>query len=103
MRKAPAIAAGVARLLSGAAHAAVPAPSGPGSLPIPIATADLAAAAGLHRDDPSTLGLDIVRLAFASPDGTTDGDPAPRHPAIPPLNSPPSLPRPPPPPPTPPP
>lgn len=87
MRKAPAIAAGVALLLSGAAHAAVPAPSGPGSLPIPIATADLAAAAGLHRDDPSTLGLDIVRLAFASPDGTTDGDPAPRDAVIRALNS----------------
>ena len=43
----------------------------PASLPIPIASADLAAAAGIQRDDPSTLGLDIVRLAFASPHNST--------------------------------
>src|SRR4051812_8160775 len=41
-----------------------------GSVSIPIAAADLAAAAGLQRDDPSTIGLDIVRLAFASPNAT---------------------------------
>src|SRR5262245_57384786 len=84
MRKAP-IAAGfalllsVAVLLSVAPLAAGPATPEPGSMPIPIAAADLAAAAGLQRGDPSTLGLDIVRLAFASPDGTIDGDPAPRE------------------------
>ena len=41
-------------------------PAAPGSLPLPITTAALASAAGVHRDDPSTLGIDIVRLAFAS-------------------------------------
>ena len=36
---------------------------------IPVTLADLAKAAGLSRADPSTLPLDIVRLAFAGPDG----------------------------------
>src|SRR5687768_3153240 len=40
-----------------------------GSMPIPVSAADLAAAAGVHRADASTLPLDIVRIAFASPDG----------------------------------
>jgi hypothetical protein len=40
----------------------------PGSMPIPIAAADLAAAAGLTREDPATLPLDIVRMAFAAPE-----------------------------------
>ena len=40
----------------------------PGSMSIPVSLADLAAAAGLERVDPSTLPLDIVRLAFASPE-----------------------------------
>ncbi len=41
----------------------------PGSMSIPVSLGELAAAAGLERIDPSTLPLDIVRLAFASPDG----------------------------------
>jgi hypothetical protein len=49
---------------------AAPRPSGApapiGTLALPIEAAALAAAAGLHRDDPSTLGIDIVRMAFAS-------------------------------------
>jgi hypothetical protein len=55
--------------------------TGPGSLPIPIAAADLAAAAGLQNDDASTLGLDIVRLAFASPiaNGNGNGEAAARQ------------------------
>ena len=40
-----------------------------GSMPIAASVADLAAAAGVHRVDASTLPLDIVRIAFASPDG----------------------------------
>jgi hypothetical protein len=40
-----------------------------GSMPIPARVAELAAAAGVHRADASTLPLDIVRIAFASPDG----------------------------------
>ena len=39
---------------------------------IPVSLADLAAAAGLARDDPSTLPIDIVRLAFSSPDWRAD-------------------------------
>ena len=38
-------------------------------MPIPSTVAELAAAAGVHRVDASTLPLDIVRMAFASPDG----------------------------------
>src|SRR5262245_60778882 len=82
MRRAPAIAATVALLLNVAERAAAPAAPAPGSMPLPLATADLAAAARLQRDDPSTLGLDIVRLAFAAPEGTTDGDAAPRDAVI---------------------
>jgi hypothetical protein len=44
--------------------------SAPGSLSLPVTTAALASAAGVHRDDPSTLGIDIVRIAFASPKPT---------------------------------
>src|SRR5204863_9529654 len=39
----------------------------PGAMSIPITVKDLAAAAGLTREDPATLPLDIVRMAFASP------------------------------------
>ena len=42
---------------------------GVGSMPIAATVADLAAAAGVDRADASTLPLDIVRIAFASPDG----------------------------------
>ena len=38
-----------------------------GSMPIAAGVAELAAAAGIHRVDASTLPLDIVRIAFASP------------------------------------
>ena len=45
-----------------------PGDAAPGSMSLPVSLADLAAAAGLRRDDPSTLPIDIVRLSFASPD-----------------------------------
>ena len=38
-------------------------------MPISAPTADLAAAVGVQRDDASTLPLDIVRIAFSSPEG----------------------------------
>ena len=44
----------------------------PGSMSIPVSLANLAAAAGLHRDDPSTLPIDIIRLSYASPDWRSD-------------------------------
>ena len=37
-----------------------------------MSLADLAAAGGLHRDDPSTLPIDIIRLSYASPDWRSD-------------------------------
>ena len=43
-------------------HAAI------GSVRLPVTAAELAAAVGIHRVDPSTLPLDLVRVAFASPD-----------------------------------
>src|SRR5688572_24572379 len=61
------IAAGVLLCAARLAHAGQ---AGIGSMPI-ASVADLAAAAGIHRVDASTLPLDIVRLAFASPDGTS--------------------------------
>jgi hypothetical protein len=61
------IAAGVLLCAARLAHAGQ---AGIGSMPI-ASVADLAAAAGVHRVDASTLPLDIVRLAFASPDGTS--------------------------------
>ena len=48
---------------SRAEHAAI------GSMPLSAPVADLAAAAGVQRVDPSTLPLDIVRIAFSSPEG----------------------------------
>ena len=39
-----------------------------GSIRLPLPAAELARAVGIHRVDPSTLPLDLVRLAFASPD-----------------------------------
>jgi hypothetical protein len=38
-----------------------------GSMRLPLTAADLASALGIHRVDPATLPVDIVRLAFASP------------------------------------
>ena len=49
-----------------------------GSVRLPLPAADLAAAIGIHRVDPSTLPLDIVRLAFASPDGASPEESAAR-------------------------
>src|SRR5688500_16234262 len=48
-------------------HARTDVPA-PGSMPIPVSVAVLAAAADLNRADPSTLAIDIVRAAFAAPD-----------------------------------
>ena len=42
----------------------------PGSMSLPLPAAELAEAIGLHRVDPATLPADIVRFAFASPDGS---------------------------------
>lgn len=50
----------------------------PGSMRLPISAADLAGALGIARVDPSTLPLDIVRLAFASPDGANEDEAAAR-------------------------
>ena len=68
-----AIGAALVLLAEAVDPAARAADSTPASLPIPIASAALAAAAGLQRDDPSTLGLDIVRLSFAAPNASTSG------------------------------
>jgi hypothetical protein len=52
-------------------HAAPPSTRDPSivSLPIPATVAEIAAACGIHRVDGATLPLDLVRIAFASPDG----------------------------------
>jgi hypothetical protein len=60
-----------AAVLLSAAQAARAGQPGIGSMPISTGVAELAAAAGIHRVDASTLPLDIVRIAFASPDGTS--------------------------------
>src|SRR5918993_4239178 len=49
-----------------------------GSMRLPLPASELAAAIGIHRVDPSTLPLDIVRLAFASPDGANASESAAR-------------------------
>jgi hypothetical protein len=46
----------------------------PGSLPLPMTAAELAEAIGLHRADRASLPGDIVRFAFASPDGSNAAD-----------------------------
>ena len=74
-----AIGAALVLLAEAVDPAARAADSTPASLPIPIASAALAAAAGLQRDDPSTLGLDIVRLSFAAPNASTSGETAVRQ------------------------
>src|SRR5687767_10859537 len=68
MSRGLSIAAGVLLFAAQSARAGQPAI---GSMPIPATVAELARAAGIHRVDASTLPLDIVRLAFASPDGTS--------------------------------
>lgn len=68
MSRGLSIAAG---LLLFAAQPARAGQSAIGSMPIPATIADLAAAAGIHRVDAATLPLDIVRIAFAAPDGTS--------------------------------
>jgi hypothetical protein len=65
MPKVAGFAVGALLLVLHAGRAAV---SEPGSMSIPIAAAELAAAVGLSREDPATLPLDIVRIAFASPE-----------------------------------
>ena len=67
MSRGLSIAAGVLLFAAQPARAGQPAI---GSMPIPASVAELAAAAGIHRVDASTLPLDIVRIAFASPDGS---------------------------------
>ena len=49
-----------------------------GSLRLPVPAAALATAIGIHRVDPSTLPVDIVRLAFASPDNASAPETAAR-------------------------
>ena len=49
-----------------------------GSMRLPLPAAELAAAIGIHRVDPSTLPIDIVRVAFAFPDKGNLQDPAVR-------------------------
>jgi hypothetical protein len=68
MSKGLAIAAGLLLYAASSARAG----QAIGSVPIPGSVADLAAAAGVHRVDASTLPLDIVRIAFASPDGAEE-------------------------------
>lgn len=65
MSKGLAIAAGLLLYAASSARAG----QAIGSMPMPCSAADLAAAAGIQRVDASTLPLDIVRMAFASPDG----------------------------------
>jgi hypothetical protein len=68
MRRGIAIAAGVLLLAASAAPDARADAGTSGSMSIPVSLADLAAAAGIHRVDPATLPIDIVRIAFSSPD-----------------------------------
>ena len=49
-----------------------------GSLRLPVPAAELAAAVGIHRIDAATLPVDIVRLAFASPDNASAPETAAR-------------------------
>lgn len=72
MRKASGLAAGILMLLVPARPGARADEAFLGSMSIPAGLAELAAAAGVHRVDPSTLPLDIVRSAFASPDRPND-------------------------------
>ena len=47
-------------------------------LTLPARVTDVAAAAGLQRADAATFPIDIVRFAFASPDGSNEGEMAAR-------------------------
>lgn len=67
MRRGIGAAVGVLLLLVSAAPRAQPDGTS-GSMSIPVSVADLAAAAGLRRADPTTVTIDIIRLAFSSPD-----------------------------------
>ena len=49
-----------------------------GSVRLPLPAAELATAIGIHRIDPSTLPVDIVRLAFAYPDNASAPETATR-------------------------
>lgn len=78
MQNAIGIAAGVLLLLVFPGPRARADDQALGSMSIPVSVADLAAAAGIQRADPSTLPIDIVRLAFASPEGSNDQSAVPR-------------------------
>jgi hypothetical protein len=49
-----------------------------GSVRLPLPAAELAASVGIHRVDPSSLPIDLVRLAFASPDNASASEAAAR-------------------------
>jgi len=66
MRRGIGAAAGVLLLTVSVASPADAASSG--SMQLPVSLADLAAAVGIHRVDPATLTIDIIRLTFSSPD-----------------------------------
>jgi hypothetical protein len=68
MRSGIALAIGILLVLAPARPRARADAAMPGSMSLPLSLADLAAAAGLRSDDPSTLPIDIVRLSFSSPD-----------------------------------
>ena len=68
MRRGIALAIGVLLVVATARPRAGADTAMPDSMSLPLSLADLAAAAGLRRDDPSTLPIDIVRLSFSSPD-----------------------------------
>jgi hypothetical protein len=77
MARSPIIAA----LILGAALpcAAGQADTAIGSMRLPLPAADLAAAINLSRVDPSTLPIDIVRIAYAFPDNANLHNPAVRE------------------------
>jgi hypothetical protein len=62
------IAAGVLLLIATAPATSRADAASSGSMSIPVSLVDLAAAAGIHRVDPATLPIDLVRIAFSSPD-----------------------------------
>jgi hypothetical protein len=72
MRRGIALAIGVLLVLAPATPRAHADAATPGSMSLPVSLADLAASAGLRRDDPSTLPIDIV----SCPSRRLIGDPA---------------------------